>query len=527
MEAVTVTLGLLLAIALLATLARKLGIAYPILMVLGGLGLGLVVDALGQVEVELEPDLVFLTFLPPILFAAAFLTSIRDFKANLRPIGLLAIGLVIFTTVAVAVVAHALIPGIGWAGAFVLGAIVAPPDAIATTAIMGRLGVPRRVVTILEGESLVNDATALVLWRVAVAAVGTGTFSLIDASVEFLVVGAGGVLIGLAVAAVAVPVFRRLHDPPVEVTLSLLLPYAAFLPAENVGVSGVLATVVAGLIFGRAGPRILASDTRVLAGGVWQMAIFVINGLVFTLIGLHLPAILEALAGRPMVELIGLGLAISLTVILVRILWVYPATYLPRWLSAKLRARDPAPPPRVAFVVAWAGLRGIVSLAAALALPRLTQDGTPFPQRDLIIFLAFFVILVTLVGQGLSLPVVIRRLGISADRVGQREERTARSVAAEAALARLDALETEWPDHRPLVDQLRTIYTHRTEHLPSDTDAIEELDQELVEHTRIRRAVIDAERDAILDLRDRGVISDEVLRLLQRDLDLEELRMEA
>jgi Na+/H+ antiporter len=526
MEPVAVTLGLLLAIALLATLARKLGIAYPILMVLGGLGLGLVVDALGVVEVELEPDLVFLAFLPPVLFAAAFLTSIRDFKANLRPIGLLAVGLVIFTTVSVAVVAHALIPGIGWAGAFVLGAIVAPPDAIATTAIMGRLGVPRRVVTVLEGESLVNDATALVLWRVAVAAVGSGTFSLLDASVGFVTVAAGGILIGLAVAALAVPLFRQLHDPPVEVTLSLLLPYAAFLPAEMVGVSGVLATVTAGLVFGRAAPRIMASDTRVLAGGVWQMALFVINGLVFTLIGLQLPTILDALAGHPRLELIGLGLAISLTVIVVRILWVYPATYLPRWLSAKLRARDPAPPPRVAFVVAWAGLRGIVSLAAALALPRLTPDGA-FPQRDLIIFLAFFVILVTLVGQGLSLPFVIRRLGISADRVGEREERTARSVAAEAALRRLDALEDEWPDHRPLVDQLRTMYAHRAEHLPTGDGPTEELDQELVEHTRIRRAVIDAERQAIIDLRDRGVISDEVLRLLERDLDLEELRMEA
>jgi len=253
----------------------------------------------------------------------------------------------------------------------------------------------------------------------------------------------------------------------------------------------------------------------------------VINGLVFTLVGLQLPSILEALAGRPMLELLGLGLAISLTVIVVRILWVYPATYLPRWLSAKLRARDPAPRPRVAFVVAWAGLRGIVSLAAALALPRLTQDGTPFPQRDLIIFLTYFVILVTLVGQGLSLPVVVRRLGISGDRVGAREERTARSVAAEAALARLATLEAEWPDHRPLVDQLRTMYAHRAEHLPGDDDPIEELDQELVEHTRIRRAVIDAERHAIIDLRDRGVISDEVLRLLERDLDLEELRMEA
>jgi monovalent cation/hydrogen antiporter len=521
-------LALLLAIALFATVARKAGIPYPILMVLGGLILGFVANILGLPAPRLDPDLVFLLFLPPILFAAAFFTSIRDFKASLRPITLLAVGLVVMTTIAVAFVAQAAVPGLGWTGAFVLGAIVSPPDAVATTAIMRRLGVPRRLVTILEGESLVNDATALVLYRVAVATVASGTFSLLDVGRDFVIVGIAGIAVGLVVIAIAIPLLRWLHDPPVEVTITFLIPVAAYLGAELLHVSGVLATVTAGLVLGRQAPRLLSSDTRVLGTAVWSMVIFLINGLAFTLIGLQVPSILDALAGRSVGELVTAAVAVSLTVIVVRILWVYPATYLPRWLSASLRARDPAPPRRVPIVIGWAGLRGIVSLAAALALP-LSLGGNPFPERELILFLTLAVILATLVGQGLTLPLVIRLVGLSADSGSAREERVARATAAEAAVQRIGELAEEWPDHLPLIDNLRSMYEHRIEHLPTggDGQSESELDQELVEHKLIRRAVIEAERDAILGLRDDGTISDDAMRRVERDLDLEELRMEA
>ena len=528
MHEIELVLGLLLAIALLATLARKAGIPYPILMVIGGLLLAAATQALGIPPIHLEPEFVFLLFLPPLLFAAAYLSSIRELRANLRAIGLLSVGLVIFTTVTVAVVAHTAIPGLPWPVAFALGAIVSPPDAVAATSIMSRLGVPRRVVTVLEGESLVNDATALVAYRMAIAAAATGLFSLTEAAGRFVLVAVGGVALGLAIAVAAAWVLRRLNDPPVEVTLSLLLPYAAYLPAESLGVSGVLAAVAGGLYLGRQSPRIMSSDTRLLGSGVWQMVVFLLNGFVFVLIGLQLPAILGALSGRALPELLGLGVLISLTVILVRIAWVFPATYLPRLLSASLRARDPNPPWQAIWIVAWAGMRGVVSLAAALALPHTLPSGAPFPERELVIFLAFCVILATLVGQGLSLPWLIRLLRIAPDDATSREEATARAAATEAAIARIDQLEREWPTHRPLIDQLRSMYDHRAEHLPGSRDAADAgLDQELVEHKLIREAVIGAEREAIIVLRDRGVIHDEVLRRLERDLDLEELRMEA
>jgi Na+/H+ antiporter len=526
-HAVEFVLLLLVAIALLATAARKAGIPYPIVMVVGGVLLGLASEGLGLPRLEIDPELVLVLFLPPLLMAAAYFTSIRDFKANLRAIGLLSIALPLVTTAAVAVAAMSLMPGLGWPVAFALGAIVSPPDAVAATSIMGRLGVPRRVVTVLEGESLVNDATALVAYRLAVVAAVTGSFSLADAGVRFVVVALGGVLVGIVAARLAMVVFRRLFDPPVEVLLTLLVTYGIYIAAEAIGVSGILATVTAGLYFGRALPRATSTDSRVLAAAVWQMVIFVLNGFVFVLIGLQLPVIREGLTETSLPRLIGLGAAISMVVILVRIAWVFPATYLPRALSKKLRERDPYPGWRPVFIVAWSGMRGVVSLAAALALPFTVQGGEPFPQRGLVIWLAFCVIIATLVGQGLTLPWLIKRLGIAGDTEAEREERTARAAAAEAAVRRIGDLEREWPDHRPLVDQLRAMYEHRSEHLGETNGSNAELDQELVEHKLIRQAVIEAERNAVVDLRDRGIINDEVLRRVERDLDLEELRMEA
>ena len=535
MEEVEIVLVLLVLVAALTVLARRVSVPYPILMTIGGLVMGLVLSLIPRApQVSLAPELVFLLFLPPILFSAAYFTSPHELKANARPIGLLAVGLVLVTTLAVGFVVHTLVPSMGWAAAFALGAIVSPPDAVSTTAIAQRLGLPRRVVTILEGESLVNDATALTTLRLAIIAVGTGALSIPQATFGFVGVSAGGVACGLMVGWVVVQVEKRLSDPPVAVLVSLLAPFAAWIPAELLQVSGVLSVVTAGIVLGRAAPRILTSDTRVLASGVWQMVIFVLNGLVFILIGLQLPTILgELRATWTPSQLAILAAAVSLTVIVVRMIWVFPATYLPRWLIPGLKERDPSPPPQIVVIIGWAGMRGVVSLAAALALPLTVRppDGDPFafPARDLLQFLTFAVILVTLVGQGLTLPWLIRRLGVGDDGSEQHDEIHAREAANSAALERLEGLAEEWPGHMELIDQMRARYEHAAEHLEhehSDDEGEIPPDQEMIEHAAIRQAVIDAQRVAIIDLRDRRVIGDVALRRVERDLDLEELRAE-
>jgi Na+/H+ antiporter len=523
--AIETVLLLFLAATALAIAARRIGIPYPILLVLGGLALGFVP---GLPRIELEPDIVFLLFLPPILFGAGYFTSIRDFKANLRAISLLSVGLVLTTIVVVAVVAYSLIPGLGWPAAFALGAIVAPPDAVAATAIFQRLGVPRRVVTILEGESLVNDATALVAYRFAIAAAMTGIFSLERAGISFVLVAVGGVALGLLIGMAAAAILRRMDDPVFSVVLTFLFPAAAYLPAELFGLSGVLSTVAAGIYVGRHAPRSMSSSVRIAGTAAWQVLLFLINGTVFILIGVQLPSVLENLGGRPPLELIGQAVAISLTVILVRIVWVFPGTYLPRRLSARIRSREQWPPLRNVFIVSWAGMRGVVSLAAALALPTTLPNGQPFPERDLLIFLTFAVILATLVGQGLTLPLVIRGLGIAADGGGGHEELHARQAAAEAAVSRIEELAAQWPGHLELIDALRAQYGHRASHdQHHDEAATDEAEQELLEHRLIRGSVIEAEREALLRMRETGALSDEVFRRVERDLDLEELRMEA
>jgi CPA1 family monovalent cation:H+ antiporter len=517
-QPIEIVVLLLAAVAVITLASRRIGVPYPILMVVGGLALGLVP---GLTRVELEPDTVLLLFLPPVLFAAAYFTSPRELWRNARPITLLAFGLVLTTTLAVAVVVSWLVPGIPFAAAVALGAIVSPPDAIAATAIAQRLGMPRRLVTILEGESLVNDATALVTYRIAVAAALTGSFSLGDAAVTFVAVAVGGVVIGLLIGWAVTWLLGRLDDPPVEVLITLIAPFAAYLPAELLHVSGVLAAVVSGLLVGWRAPRVMSSDTRILGAGAWQMTIFVVNGLAFLLIGLQLPRVMTELGERPALELAILGSAVAATVILVRMLWVFPATYIPRLMVPGLADRDPAPAARAVIVLGWAGMRGAVSLAAALAL----STSPPFPERDLLIFLTFVTILATLVGQGLTLPPLIRWLGLGDDGSEEHEEIHAREAATAAALARLDELVTEIPGHVELIDQLRDRYRHRADHYThghETEDAAE--DPEERDHEAIRRAVLAAERLAILELRDRGVISDDALRRVERDLDLEELR---
>ncbi len=531
-------LGLLVVVAVLATLASKLEVPYPILLVLGGSVLGFVP---GLPQIELDPELVFLLFLPPLLYVSSLFTSWRDFRANLRPISLLAVGLVLMTTCFVAVVAHAAI-GIPWTAAFVLGAIVSPTDAIAATAVAQRLGVPRRIVTILEGESLVNDATGIVAYRIAVAAVVTGVFHFWEAGLQFVVGSIGGVAVGLAAGWVVLQARRYLsQDPSVQNTISLLTPFVAYLSAEELptylweqlhlpGVlhfSGVLAVVTAGLYLGRRGPYVLTPGTRLQGYAFWELVTFLLNGFIFILIGLQLGAIVGRLSEYSVADLTLYAGLVSLTVILVRVAWVFPATYVPRALSRRLRERDPSPPWRAVTVIGWTGMRGVISLAAALALPLATSEGVPFPQRDLILFLTFGVILATLVIQGLSLPALIRVLGLEDDGSTQREETVGRIEVAQAALGRLEELSEEDWVLEDTAERVRGLYGHRRNRFAARFDGDEDgLEERSAAYQRLMRELLRAQRTTLVRLRDEGEISDEVMHRIERDLDLEESRLE-
>jgi CPA1 family monovalent cation:H+ antiporter len=510
-----VVLGLLVVVAALATVARRVAVPPPILMLLGGIALGF---APGLPSIELDPNIVFLVFLPPLLYVAAVFAPLRDYKTNARAIGLLAIGLVLVTAAAVAAVARSLIPGLGWAQAFALGAIVAPPDAVAATSILQRIGVPRRVVAILEGESLLNDATALVSYRLALAAAASGAFSAGDAVLSFFIVASGGIAVGLVVGAAAAGIRLRLRDTPVSITVSILTPFTAYLAAERLGVSGVLATVTAGLYIGRR-LAVLSSEDRIAGSAVWQTINFLLNGILFTLIGMQLPAIIRSIGALQLGDAVGVAAAVALVVIAVRLIWVFPANYLPRWLVGGVGPNEPRPSPRVTVIVGWAGLRGAVSLAAALALP------IQFQQRDLLIFVTFCVIAVTLVGQGLTLPALARSLGVVSTQDVEHEEAHARAAIAETALALMPDLRTRWPGHIELIDRLQAEYEHRAQHAEEHHEGeLGAADTELFEHRQLKQELIDAERQAAREMHGRGAVSDEVLRRLERDLDLAELR---
>ena len=533
MNEIEIVLLLLLVVAALTPLARTLRVPYPILLVLGGLVLALLPFL---PNVELTPDIVLLLFLPPLVYSAAFTTSIRDFRALIQPILSLAIGLVLLTTAAVAVVLHALMPQLGWPLAFAFGAIVSPPDAVAAAAVFRTIGVPRTIVTLLESESLVNDATALIAYRAAIGSVAVA-FSASDAGFGFAIVGVGGIAVGLVLAFVIDRLQQRLSDTSVEITVSLLTPFATYIAAESLGFSGVLATVTAGLFFGWRSSFTWSSEARVRGRAVWEIVEFLLNGLVFILIGLQLSSILPSLVGRSMLGLIGLGLAVSVTVIVVRIAWVFGDSYLRAYLSRfrifrRLRWWNKAIPASMSWrkllVVGWSGMRGVVSLAVVLALP----EGTP--ERNILIFLTFFVILATLVGQGLTLPLLVRVLGLNADGgAAADQEMHARLAATEAAQERLVQLRDEWPAHLPLIDSLQSQYEHRLSHYTHTHDGVdgvedsEPINEELLEHHQIRQAVITAERTAVLDLRKVGAIDDDVWRRIEQDFDLEELRMDA
>ena len=517
-------LAILVSAAALLLLAGPLRIPYPILLVVGGLLLGFTP---GVPNLVLPPDLVLVGILPPLLYSAAFNTGLRDLRRNLRPISFLAIGLVAVTTVMVAAIAHYVID-LSWPAGFVLGAVVSPTDPLAATTIARRLGVPRRAVAIIEGESLVNDGTALVLYKFAVAAVLTGTFSLLEAAGSLVWSVLGGIAVGLVVGRAIRFVRRRVFNPPLEVTIAFLTGYFAFLPASLIDASGVLAVVTAGVYMGWHTPELTTVETRLQGAGFWTIFSYVLNALLFGLVGLQLQPILDSLHGFSWQELIGYAALVWAIVFLIRIVYGYPIAYIPRWISRSLRERDPAPPWQFVTFIAWAGMRGGVTLAAALAIPLTTDSGAPFPDRSLVIFLAFSVVLATLVLQGLSLPAVVRILGLEEDDGDAREEAKARIHAAEAATARLDELVEEGWVRDDTAERARGLYSFRSNRfrarLSDDDDG--EIEERSLAYQRLRRELLDAERGAVIALRNEGKISEDVMQRVQRDLDLEDSRLD-
>jgi CPA1 family monovalent cation:H+ antiporter len=516
------TLLLMLAVlTAVAVAARRLKIAPSILLVIAGVGMGLVP---GIPHVQLAPEVVLLIILPPLIYSAGVAMSWREFKFNLRPITLLAFGGVVFTTCAVAAAAHYLLQ-FDWAVGFLLGAIIAPPDAVAPLAIARQLALPRRLVVILEGEGLANDATALILYRFAVMAVITGTFSVSHAVGEFGLIVVGEILFGIAAGWLSLRLRQWAHDTRVEITLSLMTPYFAFWVPEHLGGSGVLATVACGLFVSWNGPMMISSATRLQGIFFWDLIIYLIEGLVFLLTGLQARAMIEQAQTSSVREILMATLVATLIAVAARFVWVYSAIYLPRWLSSSLAKRDPLPAWQATFLLSFTGIRGVVSLAAALAIPYALADGAPFPHRNLILLVTFGVIIITLVGQGLSLPLVVRWLGLvplgMVERVSEvQAELEAREAALDEVKQRLEKFidERELPEE--VVEILRTRNQSRSQILPKwgEETALERLRK----GAEIKKELIDAERDFIYQLLREGKITDEARRRIEYELDLEE-----
>ena len=507
-----VLLGLLIGISAFLLLAYRTGIPYPILLVAGGCGLGYVP---GVPDVRLNPEIVLIAFLPPLLYASAFFSSLRDLRANLGPIMVLAIGLVTATMVAVAVVAHE-VAGLAWAPAFVLGAVVSPTDPVAASEIAGRLGARRRYVTVVEGEALINDATALIAYKYAVAAVAAGTFSLFSAGGKFALASAGGIAIGLAVGYVIAELRRRIDDPATEISISLVTAYLAYLPAAAIGASGVLAAVTSGVYLGWRSPELISPATRLQAYAVWEILVFVLNAALFTLVGLQLPSIIDGLSGRAPGVLVRDAAVVIGAVLVMRALWVYPFAMLraKRWPGSVSWQS-------IGAALTWTGMRGAVTLAAALALPE-------FPDRDLVIFLAFAVVVFTVIVQGLTLPWLIRRMNFFDDSRFELKEAKARILAAKAAIARLEEIRDEEWVREESADRMRLLYEYRIRRFKArfddgDDGAIEEGSQA---YQQLRRRILEAERAEVVRLRNVGTIDEQTMHRIERDLDLEDARLE-
>jgi CPA1 family monovalent cation:H+ antiporter len=519
-------IALVAAAIVLVRLADLVAIPYPIVLVLGGLGIGFIP---GGPSLELEPDVVFLVFLPPILQSAGYWASPRELRAELVPLTWLVLGLSLATMVAVAVAAQAVIPSINWAEAFVLGAIVAPTDPVSAIATFDRLGVSDRVATLVEGESMINDAVALVSFKVALAAVVSGAFTA-ETVVDDLIVGVlGGVAIGLALAWLASRAIRRLDDPPLVILLTVLLAYASFALADGIGASGVLASVTAGLYAGWRSHEIFDADTRLNAQAFWRVLIFALNAILFVLVGLQFPEVLRRVGEQFSVgEIVGYGLLISATVIAVRIAWQFLPGSLGR-IVEKMGDWSPGDDWRENALIGWSGMRGAVSLAAALALPFELDSGAAFASRDLIIYLTVAVILATLVGQGLTLPLVVRRLGLRSHEAWSPDEAVARLAAAQAALDRLEEIEDSEPGVPDNVFQrLREVYQARFARCVaalSGEDGDVPIEDPLVGYRRVRHNLIEHERSALLEMRNDGRLKQDTFRRIQADLDLDEARL--
>ncbi|MBD2756863.1 Na+/H+ antiporter [Spirosoma validum] len=526
MHPIELITGLLGVTTLLAVVARWVRVSYPILLVITGLFIGWIP---GLPHVELSPDAVFLVFLPPLLYAAAWQIDNVELKLYSRSVTLLAVGLVLFTSTVVALVAHAFIPGFSLAQGYLLGAIISPPDAIAATSVTQGLNVPKRITTVLEGESLVNDATSLIIYRYGLAAILTGQFVLWQASLRFLGIalasGALGWVIGWGMSRVHRLVTK---DTVISTVLTLLTPYGSYLIAEELHISGVLAVVTTGLYLSTRTTEIFSNQSRLQTNAVWEIVVFLLNGLVFILIGLQLPTIVAELNGYTLTQAINYGLLISAVAVVCRILWVFPGAYLPRLLSRRIREREPKPTWQQVAVISWAGMRGVVSLAGALALPNTLLNGQPFPARDLVLFITFIVILCTLVIQGLTLPVIIDGLNVRETIDGKREERKLRRKMALEVITHLEANYSVGVVHDDVLNYVKNAYELRINELNgmlranSLSGRPEELYQQAVQ---LQLELIAVERSVLNSQRQGSLLDGEVFRKMEQELDLEAARL--
>jgi CPA1 family monovalent cation:H+ antiporter len=514
---------LLVCVVAFGWFANRMRVPYPILLVIGGLAVSLIP---GIPRFTLDPEMVFLGVLPPLLYAAAFSTSWRDFRYNLVSIGFLAFGLVGFTVVGVALISQWILPGFDWHLGLVLGAVVSTTDAIAATSIARRVGLPNRIIDVLEGESLINDASGLLALEFTVAIVVTGeTPSAMEGAGRLLYLVLGGIAVGLLLGKFIAWMERHVDDAPIEITISLVTPYIAYLTAERIHSSGVLAAVACGLYLGRRSVTYFSSVVRIEAWAFWNTLTFALNGIVFLLIGLQLPFILARIEGLGLGGLVWRGALFSAVVILLRLLWIYPGAYAAYYIRRNLLGQDePYPSSKAIFIVGWTGMRGVVALAAAISLPTVTDTGAPFPQRDIILFLTFCVIFVTLVLQGLTLPAMIRKLDLRAQPMAHCEEVEARRIMTDAALRRLEQFEDRSnPDLKEIYDDIAGHYRLR---LPT-LDAAEKEPVNFHQQDRfeqLARTLREVERQAAIELRDQDRISDDILRGLLRELDLLDAR---
>lgn len=526
-ENLLLILSLLFIIAMLTMLSNRLRISYPIFLVVAGLGISLIP---GTPHISISPDIVFLLFLPPLLYSAAWNTAWKEFWKYKRPISMLAFGLVIFTSATVAILAHAIIPDFPLALGFLLGGIISPPDAIAATSVLQGLKVPKRVTTILEGESLVNDASSLIVFRFALAAILTSQFHFWDATKTFFVVGFMGIAVGIGIAIVVYILHRFFPTTAViDAAITLITPYIMYITAEHFHWSGVLAVVAGGLFLSYRSQEIFTYESRMSIVSLWETLTFLLNGFVFILIGLELPVITAGLEGYSVPEAITYGIIISIATILIRIIWVFPGTYIPRMLFKKIRQTEPYPSWKSVFLVAWSGMRGVVSLASALAIPLALPGGESFPHRNLILFIAFIVILVTLVLQGLSLSPLIRWLGIEVDEEPEKVQQLAMRIRlAESVLAFLDTNYAEETKNHETYKRVRDRYERMIE-VAKKRLATEESDEEksnfLPHYRQMLLDIVDVRRRELNHYRHTGEYNEELIREREWELDLEEARL--